>query len=81
MLTSGQETDYGLGWMLYDVPLSGDPAPAAGHVSLTLYGSSTAFLTFPEHGLVVAVMANISSRHLRLLAERIAASFAQPPKP
>ena len=81
MLTSGQETEYGLGWMLYSVPISGNTTPAAGHVSLTLFGSSTAFLTFPAHDLVVAVMANISSRHLRLLAYKIATTFAQPPKP
>jgi serine beta-lactamase-like protein LACTB, mitochondrial len=81
LLTSGQETEHGLGWMLYSVPLPGGTTPAAGHVSLTLYGGSTAFLTFPEHDLVVAVMTNISSRHLRLLTYRIAAAFAQRPHP
>ena len=69
LLTSGQETDYGLGWMLYG-------GSAAGHVSITLYGSSTSFLTYPERGIVVAVTTNISSTHTRQIAENIAAAFA-----
>ena len=70
LLASGQETDYGLGWMLY--------GKAAGHVSITLFGGSTTFLVYPESGVVVAVTTNISSTHTRQIAESIAGAFAQP---
>jgi CubicO group peptidase (beta-lactamase class C family) len=77
LLASGEETEYGLGWMLDTVTLGGEPTREAGHASLTLLGSSTSFLTFPERGLVVAVMANISRANTRSIALRIAESFAR----
>ncbi|MEO5898073.1 MAG: serine hydrolase domain-containing protein [Vicinamibacterales bacterium] len=77
VLTSGEETDYGLGWMLETVPLAGEPTPLAGHASRTLLGGSTSFMTFPERGLVVAVMSNISKAETRSIALRIAQAFAE----
>lgn len=77
LLASGEETEYGLGWMLNTVPLAGEPAHEAGHASLTLLGGSTSFLTFPERGLVVAVTSNISRANTRAIALRIADAFAQ----
>lgn len=42
-LRSGEQTDYGLGWMLDTVELSGGPARLAGHASRTMEGASTSF--------------------------------------
>ena len=77
LLASGQETDYGLGWMLNTVPLAGEPTREVGHASLTLLGGSTSFLTFPEHGIVVAVMTNTSRAETRSVALRVAEVFAR----
>jgi serine beta-lactamase-like protein LACTB len=75
-LTSGEETDYGLGWMLDSVELAGERTPLAGHASRTIEGASTSFLTFPERGLIVAVMANRSFGDPRSIALDIAQAFA-----
>jgi CubicO group peptidase (beta-lactamase class C family) len=77
-LASGEETDYGLGWMLDTVTLAGEPARMAGHASRTLLGGSTSFLTFPERGIVVAVTSNISFANTRSIAVEIAQAFAEP---
>lgn len=76
-LTSGEETEYGLGWMLETVELAGKPTPMAGHASRTMEGASTSFLTFPERGLVVAVMANISFADPKWIAWSVAQAFEQ----
>ena len=76
-LTSGQDTDYGLGWMLDTVELAGKRTPLAGHASRTIEGASTSFLTFPERGLVVAVTSNISFADPKSIALRIAEAFAE----
>ena len=76
-LASGEETDYGLGWMLETVPLAGEPTRLASHASRTLLGGSTSFMTFPERGLVVAVMSNTSYANLRSMALDIAEAFAE----
>lgn len=75
-LASGEETPYGLGWMLDTVPLAGDSARMAGHASRTLLGGSTHFMTFPERGIVVAVTSNISFADTRSIALAIAEVFA-----
>jgi CubicO group peptidase (beta-lactamase class C family) len=74
-LTSGEDTDYGLGWMLDTVELAGESTPLAFHASRTIEGASTSFLTFPERGLVVAVMANISFADPKSIALAIAQVF------
>jgi CubicO group peptidase (beta-lactamase class C family) len=79
LLASGEETGYGLGWMLETVPLGGKPTRLASHASRTLLGSSTSFMTFPERGLVVAVMSNTSLAALRPIALQIAEAFATDP--
>jgi CubicO group peptidase (beta-lactamase class C family) len=76
-LRSGEETDYGLGWMLETVELAGQPTQLAGHASRTIEGASTSFLTFPERGLVVVVMANISFADPKSIALGIAEAFAK----
>ena len=74
-LLSGEETDYGLGWMLETVELAGERTPLAGHASRTIEGASTSFLTFPERGLVVAVTANMSFADAKSIALAIAQAF------
>lgn len=75
-LRSGEETEYGLGWMLDTAELAGKRTPLAGHASRTIEGASTSFLTFPELGLVVAVTANRSFADPRSIASDIAQVFA-----
>jgi CubicO group peptidase (beta-lactamase class C family) len=77
VLASGEETEYGLGWMLETESLAGAPTRVVGHASRTMLGGSTSFLTFPERGLVVAVTSNISKADLRSIALRIAQAFEQ----
>lgn len=76
-LASGEETDYGLGWMLETISLAGEPTRLASHASRTLTGGSTSFLTFPERGIVVAVTTNISFADTRSIAWAIAQAFAE----
>lgn len=76
LLASGEETAYGLGWMLETVSLAGEPARLASHASRTLLGGSVSFMTFPERGIVVAVLTNISRASTRSMALRIAEIFA-----
>ena len=78
LLASGEETEYGLGWMLETVPLAGEPTRLASHASRTLLGGSTSFMTFPERGIVVAVTSNISNADTRSIALSIAQAFAKP---
>lgn len=77
-LTSGKDTDYGLGWMLDTVELAGTPTPLVFHASRTIEGASTSFMTFPERGLVVAVSSNISFADMRSVALAIAQAFVEP---
>ena len=80
LLASGDETEYGLGWMLETVPLAGRSTRMAQHASRTLLGGSTSFMTFPERGIVVAVTSNISKALTRPIALQIAEAFAAEPK-
>jgi CubicO group peptidase (beta-lactamase class C family) len=75
-LASGEETGYGLGWDLETVTLAGEQTRAAGHDGETLGGMVASLLTFPEHGIVVSVMSNISYADTFSLGGRIAQAFA-----
>jgi serine beta-lactamase-like protein LACTB len=78
LLSSGASTGYGLGWETGTYPLAGQPARMAGHGSKGEFiGGATSLMTFPERGLVVAVMANISFADTRSLALNIARAFAE----
>jgi CubicO group peptidase (beta-lactamase class C family) len=77
LLLSGEETEYGLGWMLETFPLASEPTRLAGHASRTMLGSSASLMTSPERGIVVAVMANTSDASLRPMALNIAQLFAE----
>jgi len=74
-LTSGVETDYGLGWMVETVDLAGQQTRLVGHASRTIEGASTSFLTFPDRGLIVAVTSNISFADMRSIALAVAEQF------
>jgi serine beta-lactamase-like protein LACTB len=74
-LTSGEDTSYGLGWMLDTVTLAGEPTRQVGHSSRTIEGASTSLVTFPDRGLFVAVTMNISFADPRWTALAIAEAF------
>ncbi len=76
-VSSGEETGYGLGWDLEAAVLAGEPTPVVGHNGETLGGMAVSLLTFPDHGLVVAVTSNISYADTFSLAVRIADAFAK----
>jgi CubicO group peptidase (beta-lactamase class C family) len=77
-LASGEETGYGLGWELETLSLAGQPTRMAGHGSKEDFiGATTYLMTFPERGLVVAVMANISFADTKSIALNIAQTFAE----
>jgi len=77
-LASGEETGYGLGWELETHPLAGQPARMAGHGSKEEFiGGTTSLMTFPERGLVVAVMTNISYADTKSIALNTAQAFAE----
>lgn len=77
-LASGEETGYGLGWELETLPLARQPTRMAGHGSKAEFiGGTTYLMTFPDRGLVVAVMANISSADTKSIALNVAQAFAE----
>ncbi len=75
-LNSGEETGYGLGWDLDTVTLNGAATRVAGHDGAVLGGPVASFVTLPERGLVVAVIANISYADTPSLARKVAEAFA-----
>jgi hypothetical protein len=58
------------------VPLAGHLARVAGHDGDVLGGPVASLLTFPEHGIVVAVTSNISYADTKAVALKIAQAFA-----
>ena len=75
-LRSGRETGYGLGWDLETIALSGTPTRVVGHDGDSLGGTVVSLMTFPEHGIVVAVTSNISYADTAAVGSRIAQAFA-----
>jgi len=76
-LASGEETGYGLGWDLDTVALAGERTRLVGHDGESLGGMVASLMTFPEHGLVVAVTSNISYADTYAVAVSIAQAFAR----
>lgn len=74
-LASGEETGTGLGWKLETLPLTDGPARVARQDDRRSVGASTSFLTFPERGLVVAVMSNITFADTSSIALKVAQAF------
>ena len=77
-LSNGEETGYGLGWKIETVTLAGQPARMAGHgVKGDFIGGTAYLMTFPDRGLVVAVMTNISFADAKSIALKVAEAFAR----
>jgi CubicO group peptidase (beta-lactamase class C family) len=76
-LASGADTGDGLGWQLATVDLAGTPARLVGHDGEMRGGMVASFMTFPEHGLVVAVTANTSFADTRAIGLRVAQAFIE----
>jgi serine beta-lactamase-like protein LACTB len=79
-LASGEETRYGLGWSLESAMLSGRQARVVGHDGAMRGGRVASLLTFPDQGIVVAVLSNTSYADTFALGVRIAEAFAVAPK-
>ena len=79
-LASGQETGYGLGWDLETATLAGKETRLVGHDGESLGGMVASFMTFPDYGIVVSVMSNISYADTYALAVKIAQAFAEQAK-
>jgi CubicO group peptidase (beta-lactamase class C family) len=77
-LTSGQKTDSGLGWDLRTVKLAGEAMQAAGYDGELQGQRVGSLMIFPDAGIVVAVMSNISRADTPALALKVAEAFAQP---
>jgi len=75
-LASGEETGYGLGWQVKTVTLGSKQARAIGYDGESLGGKVASLLTFPEHGIVVAVTSNMAYADTFSIAVKIAAAFA-----
>ena len=76
-LASGQETGYGLGWDLETAMMAGKETRLVGHDGESLGGMVASFMTFPDYGIVVSVMSNISYADTYALAVKIAQAFAE----
>ena len=79
-LPSGQETGYGLGWDLETADLAGQQTGLVGHDGDSLGGMVASFMAFPEHGIAVSVLSNISYADTYSVAVKIAQAFAEPAK-
>ena len=75
-LRSGQETGYGLGWEVATVALAGKDTRMVGHDGDSLGGTVASLMTFPEHGIVVAVTSNISYANTSAVGSQVAQVFA-----
>jgi CubicO group peptidase (beta-lactamase class C family) len=74
-LPSGEETGYGLGWDLETVDLAGEQTQTVGHDGEVMGGPVVSLITFPKHGIVVAVTSNIAYANTFSLASSIAQAF------
>jgi CubicO group peptidase (beta-lactamase class C family) len=76
-LPSGKDIGYGLGWDLETVAVAGKQTRVVGHNGDSLGGMVTSFITFPEYGIVVSVISNISYADTFNIAVKIAQAFAE----
>jgi CubicO group peptidase (beta-lactamase class C family) len=75
-LPSGETTGYGLGWDLETAAISGKSTTVVGHDGNLLGSRAVSLMTFPEHGIVVAVLSNTSHSDTFDIAVKIAEAFA-----
>lgn len=76
-LPSGEETGYGLGWDLETVTLNGKETRVVGHDGDSLAGMVASFMTFPQYGIAVSVISNISYANTFETAVKIAQAFTE----
>ena len=76
-LPSGEETGYGLGWDLETVEFGGAQTTTVGHDGDSLGGMVASFVTFPNSGIVVAVLSNSSYADTAGVAAKVAQAFAR----
>jgi serine beta-lactamase-like protein LACTB, mitochondrial len=76
-LPTGEETGYGLGWDLETVALAGKQTRFVGHDGDSLGGKVASLMAFPEHGIVVSVISNISYADTYGTATKIAQAFTE----
>jgi CubicO group peptidase (beta-lactamase class C family) len=76
VVSTGEETGYGLGWDLELVTLAGKGTVAVGHNGESQGGMVATLMTFPEYGMAVAVTSNIAHADTFGVAVRIAEAFA-----
>jgi CubicO group peptidase (beta-lactamase class C family) len=75
-LSSGQETNHGLGWSVETVTIAGQPARAAGSDGTSLGGPLVSLRMVRDGGIVVAVVSNTSYADTSTLALNVADAFA-----
>jgi serine beta-lactamase-like protein LACTB len=80
-LPSGQDTGYGLGWDLETVAFAGTQTATIGHDGEIMGGPVASFMTFPEHGIVVAVTSNTAYADTAGIAVKVAEAFAAQKRP
>jgi len=73
-LADGSETGYGIGWNVGRDNTTGSRTVGHGGGSV---GGTTALVTYPEEGVVVAIQANLTNASYGDLAARIARLFIQ----
>ncbi len=76
-LSSGLETDYGLGWELRSVAMFGRHIRQAGYEGSWMGGPVATFMMLPG-GLVIAVTSNIAYADTLGIGMKIAERFAEP---
>ena len=76
-LTSGEETGYALGWDVDSVSVAGETLRQIGHDSEFTIGGSATLATFPDRGIVVAVMTNTAFADTNAVAAKIAQAFLE----
>lgn len=76
-LASGEDTGYGLGWNIETATLGGKQTKMLGHNGELLGGMAASLMTFPQQGMAVAVISNISYADTASLAMKIAEAFAE----
>jgi len=77
-LDSGAPTGYGLGWDLETVTVAGRPTDVIETDGELRGGMVATFITWPERGIVIAIMSNTSHADTASLGGRVLEIFAEP---
>lgn len=77
VLASDEQTKFGLGWELGTHQIGGASVRLAGSNDARSIGGSTSLITFPERGIVVAVMTNTTFADTWGLGLKLAEAFAR----